>query len=209
MTPTNFVSALCALSFEDTFNPYVNCCATHDKSDAAKTRSLALLNMLNVAIECKIDSLWVGRDLGYRGGRRTGLALTDDIHIATHASRWGIIAERPTTGLPIAERTAAVIWNALEYITVPIFLWNVFPLHPHEPDDPFTNRAHNSRERRAGEEILSELIALLRPVRLIAIGNDAAKSLRNIAADKDVVQVRHPSYGGQTEFLAQVHSLYS
>ena len=89
-----------------------------------------------------------------------------------------------------------------------IFLWNVFPLHPHEPDDPFTNRAHNSRERRAGEEMLLQLIGLLRPKRLIAVGKDAAITARRLAKDEEVVQVRHPSYGGQREFLHQVFELY-
>jgi uracil-DNA glycosylase len=81
-------------------------------------------------------------------------------------------------------------------------LWNVFPLHPHETADQFSNRTHNARERRAGEEVLSELIRLLRPRRLIAIGNDAASAAQRLADNREVVQVRHPSYGGQAIFFA-------
>ena len=144
----------------------------------------------------------------YRGGRRTGLALTDDLHMHAHACRWGVTADRPTFGLPVAERTAAVIWRILDTIPDYIFLWNVFPLHPHEPGESFSNRAHNSLERAAGEELLAELCTMLRPKRLVAIGNDAAKSLRRIANGAEVIQVRHPSYGGQSDFLKQVTSLY-
>ena len=80
-------------------------------------------------------------------------------------------------------------------------LWNVFPLHPHEPNDPFTNRAHNARERSAGERILAALIVLLCPKRIVAVGNDAAeKAPPRVASDQQVIQVRHPSYGGQTAF---------
>ena len=209
MGPAEFVTALSALSFEDTFNPYSCRCLIHDKVDAPQKRANALTRMLAAAVQCEVDSIWIGRDLGYRGGRRTGLALTDDVHMSAHADRWSLTVERPTKGEPVSERTAAVIWSVLHEIHVPIFLWNVFPLHPHEPDDPFSNRAHNSRERSVGEDFLAELIVLLCPKRIVAIGNDAAKSLSRVAASKKLVQVRHPSYGGQTEFLKQVRSVYS
>ena len=155
-----------------------------------------------------IDAIWVGRDLGYRGGRRTGLALTDDVHIDRHARRWDLVAERPTIGAAVAERTAAVIWSMLDQIDAKIFLWNVFPLHPHESGKPFTNRHHNARERRAGEELLQALIALLRPARIIAIGNDAAAAANRVVDIVPVICVRHPSYGGQFQFLCQIAELY-
>jgi hypothetical protein len=96
----------------------------------------------------------------------------------------------------------------LVLVPMPIFLWNVFPLHPHDPDDPFTNRSHKPHERRAGEELLSELICLLRPRRLVAIGNDAGVVAQRVGSTCEVVQVRHPSYGGQKEFVEQVSCLY-
>ena len=46
------------------------------------------------------------------------------------------------------------------------------------------------------------------PQRLIAIGNDAAHTAHRLASGGQVVQVRHPSYGGQTEFLSQMRTLY-
>jgi hypothetical protein len=120
----------------------------------------------------------------------------------------GVVVERPTKGTPLAERTAAVIWTVLQEIEAPVFLWNVFPLHPREPNNPFTNRAHNAHERSAGEDILAALIILLCPKRIVAVGNDAAKSPARVASAQQVIQVRHPSYGGQTEFLAQVRWIY-
>ncbi len=208
MRPVRFVEALGALDFQNTFNPYSNRCAVHDLDDAPRRRSQTLRSMLEVAITLEIDSIWIGRDLGYRGGRRTGLALTDDVHIHAHAARWGVTIERPTKGEAVAERTAAVLWRVLAQIEASVFLWNVFPLHPHESDDPFSNRSHNSRERRAGEELLFQLILLLKPCRLIAIGNDAARAAHRLGDRHEVVQVRHPSYGGQTEFSKQISELY-
>jgi uracil-DNA glycosylase len=208
MTLHPFVSAVAALRFENCFNPYVDRCEIHDHHEAPQRRAATMSAMVESATRKPIDAIWVGRDLGYRGGRRTGLALTDDIHMARHAERWNLVIERPTIGAAVAERTAAVIWGILDQIDARIFLWNVFPLHPHMSDEPFTNRQHNARERRAGEELLEALVALLRPARIIAIGNDAAAAANRAVGSTPVYCVRHPSYGGQTQFLRQVADLY-
>lgn len=208
MTPSDFVSSLQALRFENVFNPYADRCNVHDLDDAPCLRSQALLRVLEAAATLEVDALWIGRDLGHRGGRRTGLALTDDVHLPLHAARWNISITRATTGSVVAERTAAVIWSMLALVPAAVFLWNVFPLHPHEPNDPFTNRSHRPFERATGEALLSELIGMLRPRRIVAIGNDAGKVAAKFVSATEVVQVRHPSYGGQTEFVQQIRSLY-
>lgn len=208
MKPNEFVSCLQELKFESVFNPYADRCLVHDRQDASGRRARALLELLQAAVETEVDALWIGRDLGYRGGRRTGLALTDDVHLAIHATRWCVSVERATVGSLVAERTAAVIWGVLARISAPVFLWNVFPLHPHERDDPFSNRSHSAQERAVGEELLAELILMLQPRRLVAIGKDAARTLSRMSVTAEVSRVRHPSYGGQRDFVQQIMCLY-
>jgi uracil-DNA glycosylase len=174
-----------------------------DRVEAPDVRRRNLENLLDAAIAAKTDTIWVARDLGYRGGRRTGVALTDDVHLAAVSALFGgIPLERPTQGEIVAERTAAVIWRVLARINQPIFLWNVFPFHPHEPGNAFSNRCHTCAERNASLPLLFALIEMLSPKRLIAIGRDAQEALTGL--DVDVIGVRHPSYGGQREFLEGV-----
>ncbi len=208
MRLNQFVEELTGLNFKNVFNPYADRCIVHDLDDAPRRRRDSLRSILAAARERGVESMWIGRDLGFRGGRRTGLAFTDDATIGTHGERWAVSIERPTRGEVMHERSAGTIWNVLSQIKEPVFLWNVFPLHPHDADMPFSNRSHSSLERQAGEEILRQLIRLLSPCRLVAIGNDAARSARRLGHKQQVVQVRHPSYGGKKQFTAQIDVLY-
>lgn len=200
MKPQTFVRHLSSTRFENVFNPYTDRCPLHDRSDAPAVRRRNLRTLLEAALEFKTDTIWVARDLGYRGGRRTGVALTDDVHLTSISTLFGgVPLDRPTRGDVVAERTAAVIWRVLSKIDQPIFLWNVFPFHPHEPENDFSNRCHTRAERDASLPFLYDLIEMLAPKRLIAIGRDAQDALSGF--DIEVIGVRHPSYGGQRDFL--------
>lgn len=207
MTPSRFVAHLAEMRLPAVFNPYVDICDVYDRANAARLRKRNLLQFLEAALEAKVDTIWVARDLGYRGGRRTGVPLTDDVHLES-AGRMlgGVDLQRATKGPVVAERTAAVVWRVLGDINEPVVLWNVFPFHPHEPDDPFSNRCHTASERQLTLPLLSMLIEMFRPRQLVAIGRDAEGALQEFSVP--VATVRHPSYGGQSEFIASLHSMY-
>lgn len=208
MTPKQYLNALASYQSPNTFNPYSDHCPSHDRKHAAKIRSNNLWHSINALRKCELDALWIGRDLGYRGGRRTGLALVDEAFLDLAASRWQVPLKKATTGPLVAERTAKNIWMQILQIEAPVFMWNVFPFHPHSADNPFSNRSHTAAEREDGLAFLEQLIKLLRPRRLVAIGNDAALAASRIANKEQVLQVRHPSYGGETIFRRQIAELY-
>ena len=207
MTPRQFVSALADFRLANVFNPYLDQCPVHDRDDAPARRRRNLQRFLEAAIDKGVSTMWVGRDLGYRGGRRTGLPLTDEIHL-DHACALvdGPRFERATVGPVVAERTAAVVWSVLVHVAQPVVLWNVFPFHPHEENDPLSNRAHSRSEREATLPLLIALAKMINAQKVVAIGRDAQAALSDLGLK--VYNVRHPSYGGQTEFITDLSRFY-
>lgn len=203
-----FVGRLAELRFEHAFNPYADRCSVYDLPDAPTLRRDALVSVINRALERETDSLWVGFCPGHQGARRTGLAFTDDYVLQAHGERWGLNLPRPTTGAWIKEPTTQAVWKELPRVKERVFLWNVFPLHPHEPGEPFSNREPNAQEFAAGREALRELTDALNPARLVAIGKVAAKEIEGAGGGREVVAVRHPGHGGQREFAAAIREMH-
>ena len=207
MTPAEFVSSLESMTLPAVFNPWRDRCSVHDLDDAPARRRANLTSFLEAAIDARVETMWIARDLGYRGGRRTGVPLTDEVHLPSASHLMGGVAlNRATNGPVVAERTAAIIWQVLSRISEPVVLWNVFPFHPHEAGDEMSNRCHTRIERETTWPLLEALIAMIQPQRIVAIGRDAHLALADLSAD--TLAVRHPSYGGQAEFIAGMYQLY-
>lgn len=189
------------------FNPWRDRCDVHDRPNAPLLRQRNLKQVLEAILDSKAETLWIARDLGYRGGRRTGIPLTDEVHLdrAMELLKTQTL-ERATDGPIVAERTAAIVWQVLGRIQQPVMLWNVFPFHPHEDENPFSNRCHSRKEREKTWPILDRLIAMLRPKQVLAIGRDAHSALNDMGIES--IAVRHPSYGGQSAFVSGVFAAY-
>lgn len=207
MTPRAFVDALADVELAGVFNPYRHRCSIHDLADGPAVRRRNLRRYLQVIRDLKTDTIWMGRDLGYRGGRRTGLALTDELHLG-HLGRLypGADPAKATKGPAVAERTAAEIWSILGRLKQPPLLWNVFPFHPHEPGSELSNRRFSARELAAVSELNRQLVAWLGIKRIICVGQDASIYAKSFGIE--VGCVRHPSYGGIAEFRSGMHQIY-
>lgn len=202
-----FVAALSQIELPGVFNPYRDRCEVHDLADAPAVRRRNLRTYLSAIESLNTDTIWMGRDLGYRGGRRTGLALTDERNLpALAASYPGAAPSKATKGPVVAERTAAEIWAVLERLMRRPLLWNVFPFHPHEAEDPLSNRRFTRAELERVNELNRELASWLKIRRIICIGQDAASYAATFGVDVECV--RHPSYGGVKDFRAGIGKIY-
>lgn len=203
-----FVNQLRHISFPGVFNPYRDLCREHDHPDGPAIRRLNLQRYLEAAEECGVESVWLGRDCGYRGGRRTGIALTDEAHLRTLQAQFGVEGIiKATIGEPVKERTATEIWKVLREIDQKVFLWNVFPFHPFDNGEAMSNRRHTAREFNGCRDILFGLLEWLKPLRIVALGADAYREVQQLGFT--VIRVRHPSYGGHLEFAGGIRTLYN
>lgn len=207
MNSEQFITEITSISFPSVFNPYRDLCPDHDHTDSPQIRRANLRRYIDCALTCEVESVWLGRDCGYRGGRRTGIALTDEIHLPTLESHFSIGGiTKATVGAAIKERTATEVWKIIREVDARVFLWNIFPFHPFEPGHAMTNRRHTAREFNQCKDLLVCLLEWFRPKRIIALGADAQNAVRKLGFS--VSPVRHPSYGGHIEFADTIRKLY-
>ncbi|HLO96301.1 MAG TPA: uracil-DNA glycosylase [Burkholderiaceae bacterium] len=208
MTPKAFVAALAEIELSGVFNPYRDHCPIYDLADAPALRRRNLRSYLGAIEAMGADTIWMGRDLGYRGGRRTGLALTDERNLSSLAASYpGSAPAKATKGPVVAERTAAEIWAVLERLERRPLLWNVFPFHPYEEGEPLSNRRFTRAELGQVNELNVLLVEWLGIRRIICIGQDATTYAASFGVEVD--SVRHPSYGGVKDFRAGITRIYN
>lgn len=202
-----FLTDLCTYEAERVFNPWTTNCEHVDVRNSFGIRRENLRTVLCACANADEVDVWVGRDLGWRGGRRTGVALVDEYSLDNYALSIEVTELKKATTTPIMrERTATEIHLARMRVSRKLFFWNVFPFHPHEAGKPQSNRLHTRREHDVGLTFLTNVLALLPVSRVVTIGNDATNALQ--AAGVECFPVRHPSYGGQKDFHRQINEHY-
>ena len=156
------------------------------------------------------STLLVGEAPGYRGMAITGVPFTNTVLLRRGVPHFGLFGtehgyEIPDAAGIAAEPTATVMWQVLEGLDFLPVLWSAFPLHPHRPGDPLSNRTPTGAETAewAGSwQALAEVFGIRS---VVAVGNVAQASLSR--SGWDVPRVRHPSHGGREGFRAGLRAL--
>lgn len=190
-------------AFQHLFNPYNNLVEGMDRCNAVQIRRDNLYNYLN-SFSRQPKILAVGEAAGYRGCRFSGVPFTSEDLLASNRLPFKGCA----TSLrkqPYKEATATIFWRVMQPHHPDFIVWNCVPFHPHHPTDPLTNRKPSPGELRYFAPLLAEVVRLLDPALVIAIGRSAQKTLANLEIVASAV--RHPSHGGANDFATGINQL--
>ena len=178
------------------------------RDNAIRRRNLALY--FEQLVEHRPATLLLGEAPSYRGMRITGVPFTNTTILRRGIPHFGLFGTANGYAVPdaprvAAEPTATVMWNALVELDFLPVLWSAYPLHPHRPGDPLSNRRSSARE--AGEWAWSwqAVVDLFSITSVVAVGNVAHDSLARIG--KAAPRVRHPSHGGRQQFTLGLREL--
>jgi uracil-DNA glycosylase len=170
---------------------------------------------LNTMLERRPRVLLVGEAPGYRGMRITGVPFTNRPILAGTAPTgcFGLFGKDQGYAIPgdlpgaSAEPTATVMWDVLTRLDFLPLLWSAYPLHPHRPGQPRSNRTPSTADIVTGGPFWRRLRNIFAVQHVIAVGNIAYRSLTSVADGVAIERVRHPSHGGKVEFEAGLRAL--
>jgi hypothetical protein len=192
-----FVAQLAGRRFGDAFPMLAAEDPALDRPGGAATRRENLAHYL-AERTAQPPVLLVGEAMGWAGGRFSGIAFTAERTLL----RWGAPYE-PSSLRPegYAEQSGSIVHGLLDALGAEprALLWNVVPAHPHQPARPLSNRLPREQERRAGGEVLAELVARARPLALVPVGRTAERTLAELGIEAEPA-VRHPANAGAARF---------
>lgn len=184
------------------FNFYLDEDLRFDLPGAARLRQQNLYHYF-ASFPAVPPVLVVGEAAGWHGARFSGVPFTSEALL--------LGGGLPFTGqqtshrnIPHSESTATVFWGVMKSHFPKFLTWNIFPLHPREDTsvERIINRRPSQEEIRLTLPLLLEMLTVLKPRRLIAVGKVAYETLQELEPDHGWVTqyVRHPSYGGKQDF---------
>lgn len=150
------------------------------------------------------DLVLVGEAAGWRGARQSGVPFTSAATVGLRGNK---------------EPSATAVHKLLASVGAGdrTLLWNAFPLHPHDPGKPCTNRTPTSAELDSGMDTLRLAIA---GRRIVCVGKKAEGSVEQLLGHKipdihhassasPAIVVRYPSYGGALRFRSETAAAIS
>lgn len=181
------------------FNPYLEVC----EHDALGNGPVQRVDRLASHLECDPRFILVGEAPGYQGCRYSGIAFTSERLLMEGAiPRVKQPKFRLTTrNLPFSEPSATIVWGALKRLGIEreVVMWNALQMHPHQPNDPWTNRTPTNDELKYGERSMRLLVEAYPNAQVVAIGKKSEQLLRDMGIEV-AASVRHPANGGAKLF---------
>jgi uracil-DNA glycosylase len=186
------------------FNQYSDYDCSFDRPDAAMIRRNNLLNYCCCFTEWP-TILLVGEAPGPKGCRFSGVPFTSEHQLLSKSLPFGG-RQSSNRKIPHKEASATTFWSVIKGCEQQAFVWNCLPFHPHDGTNPMSIRAPTKTEIRNYAHILRSVIEILKPRKVVSIGNHAAAALGDL--DIDAMHVRHPSHGGVAEFKSGVMRIF-
>ena len=185
------------------FNQYNSRNPDIDLPYADEIRQENLRNYLRSFSE-RPSAIVIGEAPGWRGCRFSGVPFTSEFQLCSGGLPFE--GKQSSAGLsPYKESSATIFWKRMSNYHPCFLAWNCIPFHPHKSNNPLSNRTPTDKEILAYLALLSELLALLRPRQIVAIGRSAERALKKM--DIPFTYVRHPSHGGANEFRAGIERI--
>lgn len=223
MTIPSFIADLQTYQKENVFNPWQDYDVTSDLGpDSPIIRQQQLQDYLEKRI-AKARYVFVAEAAGYQGCHFTGIAITcermllDKHKQITSAMILGhpgkrtsnpacpLMTSNPQREAGMNEPTDTYVWGAIAdngLNPLEVILWNIFPFHPHQENNLFTNRTPTDEELQEGLLYTKSLLSLCKnSISLATIGKKSTETLA--AAGFNAVSLRHPANGGAGKFREQ------
>ncbi len=152
----------------------------------------------------------IGEAAGWRGCRFSGIPFTSEKQLGDPSFPFNG-QQSSNQATRYAESTATTFWKHLLPFHHDFFAWNCVPFHPyqasHEKNEGkygniLSNRAPTKDEIFSHSAFLAELLKLIKPKKVIAIGRSAEKALTHLEIPS--TYVRHPSHGGARQFKKNI-----
>lgn len=150
------------------------------------------------------ETILIGEAPGFRGCRFSGVPFTSEMQLCEGGIPF--CGEQSSCfNNPKREATATIFWRTMGEYHPRFLAWNCVPFHPHNPQNKESNRTPSTREIHLYSRITKEVISIINPSLVIAVGRKAEKALSLI--EFDCVTVRHPSHGGAKQFKTEMIKL--
>lgn len=199
-------------STDKLFNQYKDNDSRVDQPNAADIRRHNLLNYFK-SFRKLPSVVLIGEAPGPWGCRFSGIPFTGERQLLNHELPFiGYQSSRNKPKLnvrkstPYVSNSARIFWSVMKKYHPQFFVWNCVPIHPYKHNNMLSVRTPTSKEVKNYSILLSEILSILKPKHIVAVGKKAEFSLDQL--DIPCVYVRHPSQGGASKFKKGIAKVF-